>query len=383
MCAAYLKPLVVTGFLALATPAWGQMPGGGPPAVGVVVVRLQPMTEMTSINGRIQAIDKVEVVARVSAFLDERKFTEGQGVKVGDLLFRLEQAPFQAEVEAKRAAVAQAEAQLENANSTLARNEQLRKSGSNSQSALDNARAAQRTTQAQLHAAKAALHMAEINLGYTEIRSPVSGRIGMAAVSPGNVVSPASGVLTTVVSQDPMYVTFSLPTRKLMELREKLGDGAEVDKALRLRIVLPGGQPYEHVGKLDFFDISVAQGTDTITLRGLIPNPVRPDGSYTLFNDEFVRVLLEDATPKTVLAIPRGAVLTDQQGDYVYVVNTENIAEIRRVKLGQSTAATAAVLDGLNAGDRVVADGVQRVRPGTPVNTQLITDDLQQAADRS
>jgi RND family efflux transporter, MFP subunit len=353
--------------------ASAQMPGGGPPAVGVTTVKTRSIIEKREINGRVQSVGEVELVSRISAFLEEQLFEDGAEVKKGDLLFRLERAPFEAEVEAKRAALAQAEAQLENARTAFARAEQLRSNGSGTQSLLDDARAQQRTAEAQVRAAKAALSAAEINLGYTEIRSPIDGRVGRAAVTVGNVVSPSSGPLATVVSQDPMYVSFPLSMRQVLELKEKHAESG-LQQALAIKVRLPDGKMYEHAGSLDFFDIRVAQDTDSLMVRGKIPNPVAKDGSRELVHDELVRIVLETNEPRTALAIPRAAVLKDQQGDFVYVVNGDNLAEVRRIVLGQSTPDTAAVEQGLNAGERVIVDGIQRVRSGAPVDAQDVAD---------
>lgn len=358
---------------AAAAPALAQMPGGGgPPAVGVVTVAETELTETTEFNGRVEATDRVNVVARVAAFLEEQLFIEGGDVKKGDLLFRLERPPYEAEVEARQAAVAQAQAQLDNADTAYARADQLRKSGSGSQSALDNALAAQRTAAAQLRSARAALHASQINLDYTEIRSPIDGRIGRASVTVGNVVSATSGTLATVVSQDPMHVTFPVPTRQLIALQQKYAEEGGAGRGLKIRLRLPDGRMYDQVGTLGFVDVSVASATDSVTLRGTIPNPVDGHGRRELFNDEFVRVVLEAVTPQKVLAIPRSAVLIDQQGDYVYVVDAENVAEVRRVRLGQSSAATATIIEGLSAGETIVVEGVQRVRPRSPVSPEPV-----------
>lgn len=352
--------------LTLASPAIAQMGPGGPPAVGTVVAESKAITETTEINGRIQAIGRVDLSARVTAFLEEQRFIEGAEVKTGELLFRLERPPFEAEVETRRAAVAQAQAQLENANLTLERAEQLLKSSAGSQSSADNARAAQRAAIAQVRSAQAQQHQAEINLGYTEIRSPIDGRIGRTSVTVGNVVGPSSGALATVVSQDPIYVTFPISVRRLHELRGQLASDGGVT-ALRIRLRLPDGRLYGSVGKVDFVDINVARDTDSITLRGIISNPPIPTGGRELTNDQLVRVVLESAKPREFVVIPRGAVLTDQQGDYVYVVGDNDIAQQRRIKLGQSTAGLAAISEGLKSGERIVVDGVQRVRPNAPV----------------
>ena len=180
-------------------------------------------------------------------------------------------------------------------------------------------------------------------------------------------LSPTTGVLATIVSPDPMYVVFPVSVRRVLELRDRYADKGGFD-AVRIQLRLPNGRMYDQVGKLDFVDIRVARDTDTIVLRGTIANPVRPPSSLReLADDMFVSVLLEAVEPRKVLAVPRGAVLSDQQGDYVYVVNSKNIAEQRRVKLGQSTPETAAVIEGLNAGERVIVEGVQRARPNAAV----------------
>ena len=186
----------------------------GPPAVGVITVERRPMTDTHEFNGRIQAINSVNIVARVSAFLEQQLFSEGTDVKKGDLLYVLERPPYQATVDAQKAAVAQAKAQLENGNIELSRKRELVQKNAGTQQALDTAEATQRTQTAQVQAAEAQLESAQINLDYTEIRAPIDGRIGRTSVTIGNVVGPTSGTLATIVSQDPMYVTFPIPTRR-------------------------------------------------------------------------------------------------------------------------------------------------------------------------
>jgi len=367
--------LAGAAFLAvvLAARATAQPAASPPPAVGVVTVERQPMTDSYEFNGRIQAINSVNIVARVTAFLEEQLFTEGSDVKNGDLLYTLEKPPFQAALDAQKAAVAQAEAQLANADIELRRAQQLVQSSAGTQQRLDNAQASQRVAAAQLKAAQAQLETAQINLDYTDIHSPIDGRIGRTSVTIGNVVSPSSGTLTTVVSQDPMYVVFPVATRRAIELREKYADKGGFD-AVKIRIRLPDGRLYGETGKLDFVDNTIAQDTDTLLVRGVIPNPVL--GSQTagsaklreLTADEFVTVLLESVEPQQVIAVPRAAILADQQGTYVYVVDEHNVARQRRVRLGQTTPETAAIADGLKEGERIVVDGIQRVRPNSPVS---------------
>jgi membrane fusion protein (multidrug efflux system) len=351
---------------------------GGPPSVGVVRVQKQPITETSEFVGRIQATDRVNLIARVTAFLEERHFTEGTEVKQGDLLYVLEQPPFQADLEAKQAAVQQTQAQLTNATITLNRATSLLHTPAGQQSTVDDARATALSDAAQVLAAQAQQKQSEINLGYTEIHAPISGKIGRTAVTIGNVVSPSTGTLATIVSQDPMYVVFPIAVRAMLELRHHYADKGGF-RAVVIRIRLPDGTLYAQKGTLDFEDNTVATTTDTVILRGSIANPpLRDDvpagggaaGGFTereLVDGEFVTVLLEGVEPVELLSIPRAAVLSDQQGDYVYTVDANNKVQQSRVQLGQSSPVTVSVLSGLTEGQMIVLDGIQRVRPGLVV----------------
>jgi len=351
--------------------AHAQAPGG-PPAVGVVKAAIQPVTQTNQFVGRIEATNRVALVARVTAFLQERLFTEGTEVKQGDLLYRLERGPFEADVQQKAAAVAQLQATLANAQITLGRAQSLLNTPAGQRSTVDDARAAQLSQQAQLMQAQANLRASEINLDYTEIRAPITGNIGRTLVTIGNVVSPSSGTLATIVSQDPMYVTFPVSLRTALELRDRYE--AKGFAGVQVKLQLPTGKIYDQIGKLDFVNNTIDQNTDTILLRGPIANPVRPGakpsdpGARDLTDGEFVTVLLQGVDPVDVLAVPRAAVLSDQQGDYVYVVDADSKAQQRRIQLGQSTATMAAVTSGLKAGENVIVDGIQRARPGQPVS---------------
>jgi membrane fusion protein (multidrug efflux system) len=357
----------------LSSRAKAQPAPGGPPAVGVVRVAKQQITQSNQFVGRIQSIGRVSLVARVSAFLEKREFVEGAEVKKGDLLYLLEQPPFQAQVDFNKANVAQLQAQHTYASQQLARAGYLLKTPAGQQQAVDQTISNERSLAAQIAAAQAQLETAQINLGYTEIRAPIDGKISATAVTEGNVVSPTSGTLATLVSQDPMYVNFPVATRTAIELRDKyVPRGGFPAVVIRLR--LPSGKMYGQVGHLDYVSPTIDQNTDTITLRGVVPNPVlvaAKPGQPTLrelSDQEFVTVLLEGVQPVEVLAVPRAAVLTDQQGDYVYVVDAQNKAEVRRIHLGQSTPQTAVVTSGLKEGELVISEGVQRARPGEVIS---------------
>jgi len=367
--------VLAAGFLTFAAggAAWPQAPPGAPPAVGVVDAIRRPITESSEFLGRIEAVNRVNVVARVTAFLDQRLFVDGAELKKGDPLYRLERGPFEADLASKQAQVAQLQAMLENARLTTERARTLLGGPAGQQSTYDAAIANQHSLEAQVQAAQAQVDASRINLDYTMISAPIDGKIGRSAVTEGNVVGPNSGVLTTIVSQDPMYVTFPVPLRQGLELRERYGPQGGLE-AVVIRLRLPDGRMYGKSGKLNFVDNTIAQSTDTITVRGEIANPIlrAPSAAgvtvHELTDGEFVTVVLEGVQPIEVLAIPRSAVLSDQRGDYVLIVGADDKAEQRRIQLGQSTPTIAAVISGLAAGDKVIVEGIQRVRPGQAVS---------------
>jgi membrane fusion protein (multidrug efflux system) len=344
-------------------------PAMGPPAVGVVQARRTPIIETNEFIGRISAVSRVALVARVTAFLDRRLFTEGTEVKAGDLLYRLEQAPFEADVMAKQAALGQVNALLENATQTLNRQTALLNTPAGQRSNYDQAVAQQRSEAAQVLAAQANLKTSQINLAYTEIHAPIDGRISRTQVTEGNVVGPSTGTLATIVSQDPMYVLFPISSRAALDLRKRYANAGGYG-AVRVKIRLPTGEIYPPDGKLDYVDPTIASTTDTLVARAVIPNPVTPGaeagtpGSRPLIDGEFVQVLVQGVTPIEVLAVPRAAILSDQQGDYVYTVGPGDHAQQTRVQLGQSTPTMAGIVSGLAEGDTVITEGIQRVHPG-------------------
>src|SRR4030088_3101188 len=366
--------LLAAGAVVVGAPAAvrAQVAASGPPAVGVIEAIKRPITETSEFLGRIEAGNRVNVVARVTAFLEKRLFDEGAEIKKGDKLYLLERGPFEADLASKQAVVAQLQATLENAKLTTDRAHTLLGGPAGQQSTYDAALANQRSLEAQVQSAQAQVQSSQINLDYTDIRSPIDGKIGRTAVTEGNVVSPGSGVLTTIVSQDPMYVLFPIPVRAGLELRDRYATRGGFN-AVVIKLRLPDGRLYGQTGQLNFVDNTIAQNTDTVTVRGAIPNPTLHDPSTTggpvheLTDGEFVTVMLEGVQPVKVLAIPRSAVLSDQQGDYVFVVSADSKAEQRRIQLGQSTSTVASVINGLALGDKVIAEGLQRVRPGQPV----------------
>ena len=352
--------------------ALAQAPGAPPPAVGVVKVQAAAIVESADFVGRVQAVDRVSLTTRVTAFLDQRLFTEGAEVQQGDLLFRLERAPFETSVAQQEGSVADVTARLANATIQLGRAQQLMSSAAGHKSAVDDALAAQRSLAALLAVAQAQLTQAKINLEYTEIKAPVAGKIGRGSVTPGNVVSPTSGPLATIVSQDPMYVTFPVASRTLTALQKRYA-AKGIAGAVAVHLKLPDGSAYGPTGTIDYVDPTVSPTTDTILVRARIPNPaLRPAEpgkpvDRPLTDGAFVAVSVEGIEPVMALGIPRAAVLSDQQGSYVFVLGDGNKAEQRRIKLGQSTPAIAVIAEGLKEGETVISEGIQKVRPGAVV----------------
>jgi membrane fusion protein, multidrug efflux system len=330
-----------------------------PPAVTVIPVVPTEIRPGIEFNGRVVAVDEVQLRARVTGFLEQRLFEEGADVAAGDLLFVIEKGPYQAVVAQRQAELASAEANKANTAAQLQRGEELVQNNNIPKSEVDLRRAQDLMAAAAIQEAQAALEQAEINLSYTEIHASIAGRIGRSAFSVGNLVGPDSGVLATIVSQDPIFVTFPVTQRQFLEYRSgqiDVGDEPVV------RVTLPDGTLYEHPGKVNFLDVQVDPGTDTVTVRAELPNPER-----ILVDGQFVGVRVERGEPKRVLAVPQASLQVNQAGPYVLVVGGDDKVEARRVTLGATEGAQVVVESGLNEGERIIVDGIQKVRPGMAV----------------
>jgi membrane fusion protein (multidrug efflux system) len=339
-------------------------PGGTQPpaAVTIATATLKSVTPSGTFVGRAQAVNTVNLLSRVSGFLQKRAFTEGQQVKTGDLLFVIEQDTYQAQVDQEKAALAKAQATEQNAALTLQRSQELVKTNAVPQATVDQDVANQRAAEADVRAAEASLRQAEINLAFTEITSPIDGRIGMAAVSVGNFVSPTSGTLATIVTQDPIYVLFPASMRDVLAYRQRVAGQPDAAKNVVVRVKLPNDQDYPHPGTVDFLDIQANQGADTLTVRAQVPNP---DG--WLVSGQIVNLTVEAGEPRQALMIPQAALQVDQAGSYVLIVDHDDKVQQARVKLSQSEGPDIIVQEGLQPGDRVIVQGIQNVRPGQVV----------------
>jgi membrane fusion protein (multidrug efflux system) len=351
-------------------PAAGAAP---PPAVLVVTAAEQPVTQGTEFVGRVEALERVDIRARVTGFLRERTFVEGQVVQAGDMIFQIEPEPFEAEVALKQAAIDRARAELHNAELQVARGRELIRTNAIPQSTLDQRIAEKQTAAAAVSGAQAELQRAQIQLGYTQIVSPIAGRIGRAALTPGNVVGPDSGVLTSVVRQDQMRVAFPVTQRQILDFRRKAA-GQAVEQ-VQVRVRLSDGTTFDQVGKVNFLDVQTDKATDSVLVQALFPNP-----QALLSDGQFVGVVVEAEAPKQAILIPQSAVQVDQAGAFLLVVGEGNKVEQKRVKLGRGPTGQQVVEEGLAVGALVITEGAQRARPGAVVAPRPAPPMLGQAA---
>lgn len=357
---ASLAVAAVLSVALLSAPASSQQ-GAPPPAVLVTPAALKPLAEQAEFIGRAAAVDKVELRARVKGFLGPRQFNDGDIVKEGQVVFLIEPETYQATVDQKVAQRDAAKAALANADNQLKRAAELLRTNTGTAVTYDQRLSEQLQAKAQLEDSEAQLRDAQLQLSYTQIKSPIAGRIGRAAFSPGNLVSPDSGVLATVVSEHPIRVLFPVTQRELLDAKRGAGPGGGENIVARLR--LADGSVYKEQGKVDFLDVTVDPRTDTQIVRATFPNK---DGILT--DGQTVRVILEGDKVPEVVAVPQAAIAQDQTGAYVFIVNDKNVAEQRRVKTGVSREGMTGITEGLKAGDRVIIQGQQRVRPGMTVN---------------
>lgn len=349
-------------------PAAGSPPGGGmPPAeVGVVTVSPGDVGLQTELPGRLEASRTAQVRARAAGILLKREFTEGSDVKAGQRLFTIDPAPYQAALQTAQASQARAEANLAQARALAERYAPLVKENAISQQEYASAVAAQKTAEADVAAGKAAVQTATINLNYASVTAPIAGRIGRALVTEGALVGQGEATQLAVVQQiNPMYVNFTQSVSEVYRLQKARKEGrlkGAGDKAASVRVVLEDGTEFGRPGKLLFSDLTVDPTTGQITLRAEVPNP---DG--TLLPGMYVRVRLEQATAGNAITLPQQAVTRSAQGDSVMVVDAEGKAVRRTIKVGGQQDGQWVVLDGLKAGEQVMVDGFQKLRPGATV----------------
>jgi membrane fusion protein, multidrug efflux system len=328
-----------------------------PPAVTVVKVTAAEIKPATTFTGRIEAQNKVDLRVRVDGFLEKRLFAEGADVKEGELLFVIEKGFYQAAVDQAKAALETAQSTLKLADLDVDRQTQLFQRNVTAQMTLDQATAKQGEARGNMLAQKAAVEKAELQLSYTDIKSPISGRIGRASVSIGNFVSPSNNALATIISQDPIYASFPVTQRQMLAVREQ--QAASKGGEYVIYVKLADGSRYPSAGKIDFLGNTVNQGTDTVQVRAIFANPDR-----VLVDGQLVTVVAEEGRGESALLVPQQALQVDQTGPYVLVVDKDNKIQIRRVETDVARGANIVIRKGLAENELIVTEGIQRVRPG-------------------
>jgi len=351
-------------------------PEAPPPQVSVATPLQQPVTDWDEFTGRLQAVETVEVRPRVSGYLESVNFREGTFVEKGDLLYVIDTRPYQAAVDRARAELSRAVASLDLAKINLARAERLFKTNVISEEDLDLRQNQQRVSVADVEAARAALAAAELNLEFTHVKAPISGRISHTRVTPGNLISGGeteATLLTTIVSVDPIHVSFTADEQSVLRyLRLDMSgtrkSSREAANPVLLR--LADEETYAREGRMDFVDNQIDTATGTMRGRAIVDNPDR-----LLIPGMFIDVRLLGRGPYDALLIPDAALGLDQTIQFVFVLDENDVAQRRQVRTGRLHGRLRVIEEGLNPDDRVVVNGIQRVRPGMKVAPEMTTID--------
>lgn len=357
-----------------------QQGGQQMPEVGVVTLKTEPLQITTELPGRTVAYRIAEVRPQVSGIILKRNFVEGSDIEAGVSLYQIDPATYQATYDSAKGDLAKAQAAANIAELTVKRYQKLLGTQYISKQEYDQALADAQQATAAVVAAKAAVETARINLAYTKVTSPISGRIGKSSVTEGALVQNGqASALATVQQLDPIYVDVTQSSNDFLRLKQELANGSlkqENGKA-KVDLVTSDGIKFPQSGTLEFSDVTVDQTTGSITLRAIFPNP-----DHTLLPGMFVRARLQEGTKPTALLVPQQGVTRTPRGDAtVLVVGADNKVETRQIVASQAIGDKWLVTDGLKAGDRVVVSGLQKVRPGAQVKVQEITaDNKQQAA---
>lgn len=357
-------------------------PESPPPAVIVAPVVYKEITNTIDYIGQTVAVDQVSIQAQVTGYIDEITFKEGDDIKEGAELLVIEQAPFIAQVNQAKASLAVAESNLELAKKNLVRYSELVKEGAASQQTVDRTETDVTSGEANILVRKAELEQAELNLGYTTITAPISGRIGRAEVTRGNLVGPSTGELAHLVQLDPIYVTFSVSEKDLITAKQKmLAEGINLKDKLIPSLRLPNGTMYGETGKIDFVDNTVDPTTGTVAARCVFDNP-----NKLILPGQFVNIVLEQDKPVKELVVPQVAVLEDQQGRYVLTVDADSKVVEKRITTGDNYGDDWILKDGLKENENVIIYGLQKVTPGITVKAttqQVVPEPVSTTPDKS
>lgn len=360
--------------LAPLSPAYAQQPRGPtppPPQVTITEVQTKAVPVTYEYAARVSAYREVQVRARVGGILLKRNFTEGAQVKAGQVLFEIDPAPFEAELARTKAQLQQAQAQFNQAVRDAERALQLFARGAGSEKSRDDAIAAKELGAAAVAAAEAQVRTAQLNLDYTKVRAPISGITSLEQVPEGSLIGTSgdSGLLTAITQLDPIYVNFAFADREGAEIRRLLASQqpkGSPAKDLKVKITFGDGEVYDQEGTIDFTSSSIDTQTGTLQARAIVKNP-----NQRLVPGQFVRATVTGLTLDDAIVVPEAAVLQGPQGQFVYTINSTGNAEIRPIELSRQIESGWIVSSGLRAGDKLVTEGVIKVRPGGPVTAAV------------
>jgi membrane fusion protein, multidrug efflux system len=348
----------------LGVPAALAAPAPPPPAVTVAPVQVKNVAPAHSFIGRVTAIQSVQIVPRVTAFIEDVPVEPGSDVKAGDVIYELQKSQYQAAVQAAQAELTSAQAAVKNAQLAFDRASRLTQQGFEAQANLDQATATRDQAQAAVLSAQANLALAALNLSYCTIRSPIDGRIGAITLTKGNLVTPNTPPLATINQLDPIRVVFSVSDSTVVSVERKTGaTQSEIAAGLVVHLRLPDGSQYKQTGKIAFLSNQVDVQTGTVSVYADFPNPQR-----LLLPGAFVNVDVREAKPDERPLVPVAAVQTDKNGTYVLTVGTDNKVAQHPITIGSQIAQNYIVTKGLSGDERVIVEGVQKVRPGEVVN---------------
>lgn len=362
-----LSLALLSGCKEKAAKAQGQG-GNAPPEVAIVTIAPERVVFANELPGRVEATRVAQVRARVAGIVEKRMFREGSDVKAGDVLFRIDPAPFEAAYSSTLAGLARAEANLAQANLKVERFKPLVQSSAISRQEYDDALTTQKQAQADVATAKAARDTAKLNLGYATVTAPIAGRIGRALVTEGALVGQNEATPMALIQQmDPVYVTMTQSSAELTRLQRSLESGqlkAVGKDAAQVTLVDESGQPYGKPGKLLFSEMNVDEATGSVILRAQFPNPDR-----RLLPGMYARARLEQGVNEQAITVPQQAVQRTVTGASVLLVNAEGKVAAQPIKTSRAQGNGWVVSDGLKAGDRVIVEGLQKAKPGEPVKT--------------
>lgn len=342
-----------------------------PAAVTVEQVKVGELPVVLEYPARTTGYREVQVRAQVGGILQERTYQEGSRVQKDQVLFRIDARPYEAALARAKGALAQEQARHRQTDRDLKRIRELQKKGFASESELDNAISNFEQSKANIEAAQAEVQSRQIDLDYTTVRAPITGITSKESVSEGSLIvagDPSASLLTQITQLDPIFVNFAYPDAEAERLRRDLSAGSLVPPSsgkLSVEVHFGDGSTYPTAGEVDFTDSLIDRGTGTVSARGVVPNP-----EQKLLPGQFVRVQVKGLTRPNAITVPERAVAQGPRGTFVYVVDEQNIARMRQVTTGDTAGGRWLILSGINDGDRVIVDGLPKVRPDTPVKVE-------------